>query len=816
MPLQMPAIDDRRYQDLRDEALARIPVHNPEWTNFNRSDPGVTLIEVFAFLTESLLYRSNQIPERNRLKFLQLLGISLAPAASARGLVTFTNERGPLSVVTLNDNLEVRAGAVPFRTERGLDVLPIEGRVYYKRAVTNPSTEQVDYYTQLYASYMGPPTMNADGTQTPKVTPLLYETVPLEPTETSGVDLSKDAVDNSLWVALMVRESDKQQGDNPFEEAVKKARKEIAGKTLSLGIVPASDEPKRNLTPGGGDRASGGASLQYQLPKGGALPSDPNARVAQYQPLDASAEVDVLLEPGVVQINLPGDVASLELWNNIDPLEAGVDRFPPALEDTKLGDRVITWLRVNASSAARARLLWAGINCTTVTPRARVAGELLPPGTGEPDQSVFLSKVPVIAGSVRLMVEGFTEPWDEIEDLMSAGPEVYVPDLRLPPGERTAENKLVNVFTLNRESGEIRFGDGTRGRRPSFGASIRASYDYGVGRDGNVGPGSIRTRPAPPVGLKVGNPVRTWGGAEAESVSEGEKQITRYMQHRDRLVTASEFEAITLRAPGVEIGRVEVLPAFNPALAPNVPGDAPGAVTIMLIPKYDAQNPEAPMPDRFFMDAVCSHLEPRRLVTTEVFLRPPVYKGIWVSVGLEVVPGASVAQVREAVKRELLQFLSPLPPVERRCLPEDQTVLLATPQYAEMRKGWPLGKAVAPLELLAVASRVPGVLLVNKVLLTDRSTPGQIKSTATKTADVTSIVPVEDLPVRMSGLELPRVAGISVVVGEPISLDELRGESAARPVVAGGTGGTGGTGGAGGPGGAGGGVPALLPVPIVP
>src|ERR1051325_11399615 len=630
MPLQMPAIDDRRYQDLRDEALARIPVHNPEWTNFNRSDPGVTLIEVFAFLTESLLYRSNQIPERNRLKFLQLLGISLAPAASARGLVTFTNERGPLSVVTLNDNLEVRAGAVPFRTERGLDVLPIEGRVYYKRAVTNPSTEQVDYYTQLYATYMGPPTMNADGTQTPKATPLLYETVPLEPTETSGVDLSKDAVDNSLWVALMVRESDKQQGDNPFEEAVKKARKEIAGKTLSLGIVPASDEPKRNLRPGGGDRASGGASLQYQLPKGGALPSDPHARVA-----------------------LPG----------------------------------------------------VGINCTTVTQRARVAGELLPPGTGEPDQSVFLSKVPVIAGSVRLMVEGFTEPWDEIEDLMSAGPEVYVPDLRLPPGERTAENKLVNVFTLNRESGEIRFGDGTRGRRPSFGASIRASYDYGVGRDGNVGPGSIRTRPAPPVGLKVGNPVRTWGGAEAESVSEGEKQITRYMQHRDRLVTASDFEAITLRAPGVEIGRVEVLPAFNPALAPNVPGDAPGAVTIMLIPKYDAQNPEAPMPDRFFMDAVCSHLEPRRLVTTEVFLRPPVYKGIWVSVGLEVVPGASVAQVREVVKRELLQFLSPLPPVERRGVLEDQTVLLATPQYAEMRKGWPLGKAVAPLELLAGASR---------------------------------------------------------------------------------------------------------------
>jgi hypothetical protein len=52
MPIQSPNLDDRRYQQLVDEALARIPVHTPEWTNFNPSDPGVTLIQVFAFLTE--------------------------------------------------------------------------------------------------------------------------------------------------------------------------------------------------------------------------------------------------------------------------------------------------------------------------------------------------------------------------------------------------------------------------------------------------------------------------------------------------------------------------------------------------------------------------------------------------------------------------------------------------------------------------------------------------------------------------------------------------------------------------------------------
>src|SRR5438105_10912441 len=112
MPLRVPSLSDQTYQSFLNEALARIPVHNPEWTNFNRSDPGVTLLELFAFLMESVAYRSNQIPERNRMKFLSLLGVPLSPAASARGIVTFDNPRGPLETVTLNGGIEVRAGSL--------------------------------------------------------------------------------------------------------------------------------------------------------------------------------------------------------------------------------------------------------------------------------------------------------------------------------------------------------------------------------------------------------------------------------------------------------------------------------------------------------------------------------------------------------------------------------------------------------------------------------------------------------------------------------------------------------------------------------
>src|SRR6266852_8061448 len=139
MPLTLPNLDDRRYQDLLDEALSRIPVYTPEWTNFNKSDPGVTLIEVFAFLTENLLYRCNQIPDRNRKKFLKLLNVPLQAATSAQGLITISNVKAGLQTVTLNDGVEVRSGRVSFRTTRGLDVLPIEGRFYFKQAIALPS-----------------------------------------------------------------------------------------------------------------------------------------------------------------------------------------------------------------------------------------------------------------------------------------------------------------------------------------------------------------------------------------------------------------------------------------------------------------------------------------------------------------------------------------------------------------------------------------------------------------------------------------------------------------------------------------------------
>ena len=89
MALPVPNLDDRRFQDLVDDAKRLVQQRCPEWTDHNVSDPGVTLIELFAWMTDQLLYRVNRIPDRNYVKFLELIGIRLFPPSAARGDITF-------------------------------------------------------------------------------------------------------------------------------------------------------------------------------------------------------------------------------------------------------------------------------------------------------------------------------------------------------------------------------------------------------------------------------------------------------------------------------------------------------------------------------------------------------------------------------------------------------------------------------------------------------------------------------------------------------------------------------------------------------
>ncbi len=118
MSLPIPDLDDRRFQDLVDEAKRMIPQLTPEWTNHNVADPGVALIELFAWMSEQVIYRLNQVPERLYVQFLDMMGVAPFPASASRVPLTFMLSGVPSEPVVVPQGTEVATsdGSIVFAT----------------------------------------------------------------------------------------------------------------------------------------------------------------------------------------------------------------------------------------------------------------------------------------------------------------------------------------------------------------------------------------------------------------------------------------------------------------------------------------------------------------------------------------------------------------------------------------------------------------------------------------------------------------------------------------------------------------------------
>lgn len=92
--LEPPNLDDRTWRDIVDQARALIPQYAPEWKDCGPSDPGMALIELFAWMVEGMIYRLNRVPDRSLIQFLNLLGITRRPARPASTWLTFTTRNG--------------------------------------------------------------------------------------------------------------------------------------------------------------------------------------------------------------------------------------------------------------------------------------------------------------------------------------------------------------------------------------------------------------------------------------------------------------------------------------------------------------------------------------------------------------------------------------------------------------------------------------------------------------------------------------------------------------------------------------------------
>lgn len=705
MPLIPPALDDRSYDDLVQDMLSSIPAHTPEWTNPQVGDPGRSLIELFAWLADTVLYRANLIPEKQRIAFLKMLGQPMQAAAAARGILSLSLDPSSTSVSLLLAGAAV-PGPATFETLGEVDLLPVTGQSYIKLPLTpDQQSQQRDLLNGLQQLY-----------HLPNI-PAGYTTTPLfanGQASANPIDVINGTTDQSLWIALLA-------GDAKNLDKITAALGSGSGQQmiLNVGIVPALSlpDPFADIGP----RAAVQAVWQMT-----------DATSASQTPIYNTLKVygdttQGLTRPGVVRLVLPSADHIGAPTNDVhtDP-QAGVGLKPPRIDDPDIQNKLVTWLRISAKSAFQ--VSWAGINAVEIDQRTTYSFVPVGISDGSADQQFVLAQTQVDPATFLLEVDmpgfGFQQ-WAPVDDLaVLQGP--------------------IPAYVLDPEAGTIRFGNQMQGMIPPLGRRVRArQMRAGGGLAGNLPFGSLTSIKAldpsgNPVAQKITvvQPIATTGGADAETLDQVQRRLPSLLRHQERAVTADDYKSLALETPGAGVARVEVLPLFKPQTRTI---NVPGVVSVMVIPNKGGVQPPCPRADRPLLETTYQYLDSRRPATAEMYVIGTEYVGLGIGVAVEVRTGFGLLQVSQAVETALRTYLWPIPP------------------GGSDNQGWPLGRKIRSLELEVIVSQVPGVVEVNGLNLFTPSAAGGYQEI---TPDASGKSELD-----LQSWQLPEVLEVSVAAG---------------------------------------------------
>lgn len=656
MPLPVPNLDDRRFEDLVAEARARLATHLPELTQIAPGDPVHSFIDLFAWLTETILYRANLIPERQRRVFLNLLQIPVRPARPARGVVCV--DGGPTSVLLpplLKDGSQLRGAKQALTTLGELQPTCLSLQVLIKQTLSTDDLTALGLTLQDLHEQFG-----LRKGETPQ---------PFQPRRfdigRERLTLSK-SLDQSFYLACI---APKQLDSN-----LELLRENLAGIRLSVAIAPADDVEATAEDSAINDFEA--RNLQWELVAQG---PDNSTR---FLPLEQMSDTSLGgRQAGVVRLRLPNNAALFADFANADPMFDGSKNMPPALDDAVEASRVALWIRLRCPDDPTLQLGYLGLNGVDVVAQGLRLDTIVGLGTGLPDQVVALPDQQVDAATLDLQVEeeGAWVSWRAVDFLAGNGAEA-------------------RVFRLNADSGYAYFGDGLEnGKRPPRGARIRvARYRHGGGEAGNLPAGSIKeiVDGSPRFKLRHEWPLQC--GRDAETVAQAEQRIPQFLTHRNRAVTETDFQVICRNNPINPVARTELIKGFLPGnTLAAARRDVPGVVSVFVLPPAQPAIGNWPKPNKGLLKDVFNYLLNRVQAGTELYVLSPQFIPMAVSILVQVRDPQTEQETLQAVQQVITEYLWPLPP------------------GGGGNQGWPLGKPIQVNELLTQAARVEGVQAVN-------------------------------------------------------------------------------------------------------
>jgi Baseplate J-like protein len=737
MPLLLPNLDDRQWAELVAESTALIPVYGPQWTDQNYSDPGITIVELLAWITEMDIFHLSQITDAHRLKFLALVGIAPRPPLPAHAVLSFT--LAGATAPTLPAGLEFSGNdpsgnAVRFRILREITLAPGSlAALQYK---------DTSGFHNLTPAWLRGRTMNPFG-MTPLPGAEFYMGFSTAFPLRQAVQIVLTFGDgHSSWEdrCRLLREAERLKklcqpqrvespclpkfsgGVSPAAEAVcdEPAPQHYGVRTVWEYLTTSAGQPtwvaldpwKKQVVDDTRAFTLDG-TVTFRVP-GTMTATVIGAVVAQYFYVRCRFEAGsydaapLLLSPafnGVASVQAvpaamffpisigatvtyasglapnPGDLASLAL--TLDPL-GNITQL--AIEATATGAPQFDIMNFQTPTANAAGLL-----CTN--------GVFLGFGDGTPSQQFTAPNAPVEPGSFRLysLENRVWHEWQLRSDFDASTRKDWHAVLEATPGT-------------------LAFGNGENGRVPPSGAEIFAFYLTTIAADGNLAAQTInaladspRNRAAlynpaaVPDGWtqlqgelgRITNPLAAAGGTAAETVSLAAGRADQLVETNGRAVTLADYERLAMQTPGTRIARAAAIANFHPSFPCCF---APGIITVIVLP-YLAQGSPTPTPG--LLGAVSAYLEPRRVIGTRVEVVGPTYLELAVQATVQSKTGTNPTNLQPAIVKALNNFLDPL---------------VGGPDGT----GWPFGRDVYRSEIMKVIDAVVGVdYIVSMALLAD-------------------------------------------------------------------------------------------------
>ena len=687
--LILPNYDDQSFEEIMEMAKRRIPVLYPQWTDMNEHDPGITILELFAWLKEMQQYHLNRITTQGYENMLGLLGAVVGEPLVAQTCVVLPD----ISLGSLPKGMRFEAtGTMIFESSETVKLNGFKIQSIYVNDGTGfKNVQDIIRESKLYCHPFGQ-----------------------KPTEGEGsLYLEVDLLEQNREFSLLLQFDDNYPVPrNPFQENSRRPRDVV----WEYGVA---SENGLEFKP---------VEVSYDRTYGFSQPGEIRFRIGE----DAS-------------IVSPGEGIPRGYWLRARLLRKGCEENPrltgifkdpiPVMQKKTLcetlsfilgnnGEAVLelrTWLALKGQHTVFVRDLsgWLihndvlidiqreGNEQIAVLKLVNLPQELAVDGTENIRVLCYEAdfvKSMLFLGSNGLPGQRFSLQFEDT--LLREQLSVLVYEETEQGPKRWTDWKYISKlskagpfdrsFTYNRSNQEIVFGDNEHGAVPQAGDNniIVARCVTTRGSMGNIASrgfepleyGSIKSLPY--------NPISAAGGEDPERVGDAVERVKASLKQVVKAVTVADYEALATATPGLRIMAVKAIPFYDPDS--RVAGDKqePATVTVVVLP-YSEDS--FPMPDEQFLEAVGKHLEEYRLITTNIKVIGPAYMKI--SVYAEVVLEDNSEESGETViKAAIASYFEAI----RKGMPEGKTGF-----------GQPIRESILVMKINAV----PRVIHVKKVTL---------------------------------------------------------------------------------------------------